>query len=556
MFKKMLKITLIALLGQLLFYCTNKKEEGLNPLLFLALVGSRTPSTPRSCDLTPLDPLYNQQWHIKNTGQSGGTAGQDANVEPVWNSSNWGRDIYVAVVDDGVDIEHPDLQLTYLTGHWDYVDNDNDPRNNYQQAKHGTSVAGVIGARCNDKGVRGIAPLADILGYNLLLAPTSSNIADAMTRNKDIVRISNNSWGATDTTGKLDDSFADSTWKLFILDGIQNGAGGKGIVYLWAAGNGGSHLIGGSPPILIDPVDNSNYDGQASYVPFVNAICAVTNQGKRAYYSEKGANLLVCGYSNYFYNEGTLAITTTDIRGSDGYNTSSTGSDYTDKDYTKTFGGTSSATPLVSGVVALMLQANPNLTWRDVRYILVKTAKQVDSGDTDWKTNAAGLKFNHKYGFGVVDANAAVNMAKTFSSFGGYSSLLSHTTIYDSPNLPIPDNDPVVGIPRTINVSTTITKIEGVQIEVQFSHTFFGELEITLTSPSGTIAKLAEQHDCDDNSDGTIGDCPNYSNKTWVFGANIFMDENPNGNWTLTVKDLGTTGTGTLHQWRIQIYGR
>jgi len=551
MFKKMLKITLIALLGQLLFYCTSK-EEGLDPLLlFLALAGSGSgaPSKPSSCDLTPLDPLYNQQWHIKNTGQSGGTAGEDANVEPVWNSSNWGKNIYVAVVDDGVDIQHPDLQLTYLTDHWDYIDGDNDPTNYYQYAEHGTSVAGVIGAICNDEGVRGIAPLSDILGYNLLLALTSSNSADAMTRNKDIVRISNNSWGATDTTGKLDSSLADSNWESAIIDGIVNGAGGKGIVYLWAAGNGSSFVEAG-PTLKVDSADNSNYDGQANYVPFVNAICAVTNQGKHAYYSEKGANLLVCGYSNYFYDEGTLAITTTDIRGSDGYDNG---------DYNSTFGGTSSATPLVSGVVALMLQANPNLTWRDVRYILAKTAKQVDSGDADWKTNGAGLKFNHKYGFGVVDANDAVNMAKTFSSLGGYSSLLSFTTSYDNPNVSIPDNN-ATGISRTINVSTTITKIEGVLIEVQFSHSWFGDLAIMLKSPSNTIAILAEPHACprDTDNDGImdVNSCPNYSNKTWVFGANIFMDENPNGNWTLTVIDLATGDTGTLHRWRLKIYGR
>ncbi|GIU70516.1 MAG: peptidase S8 [Candidatus Woesearchaeota archaeon] len=560
--KTICKFILIGFLGQVFVYCPPK--GGGNDLLFLALAGSQPTGSQQaggggsSCDLTPADPLYSDQWHIKNTGQSLGISGEDANVEPVWNELNWGQDIYVAVVDDGIDIQHEDLQLTYLNYHYDYVDSDNDLTNHYQYASHGTSVAGVIGARCNDKGVRGIAPLTNIIGYNLLKNLTSYNIADAMIRNKNIVQISNNSWGAPDGTGKLDDSLAVTTWKNAILDGIQNGNNGKGIIYLWAGGNGSSFTA--EPPfpgissntLVVDLADNSNYDGQANYVPFVNAICAVTNTGKHALYSEKGANLLVCGHSNYFYNEGTLAITTTDIRGSYGYSST---------DYNSTFGGTSSATPLVSGVVALMLKANPNLTWRDIRYILAKTARQINSTDSDWQTNGAGLKYNHKYGFGVVDAQAAVNMAKTHTSLGGYSSLLNYTSSYDdpSPDIPIPDNDST-GISRTMNVSTSITKIEGVLIEVKFSHQWFGDLEITLTSPSGTKAYLAKQHYCpvDNDNDGLMDadNCPNYTNKVWFFGATVFMDENPNGNWTLTVKDLDSLATGTLHQWRLQILGR
>jgi subtilisin-like proprotein convertase family protein len=96
---------------------------------------------------------------------------------------------------------------------------------------------------------------------------------------------------------------------------------------------------------------------------------------------------------------------------------------------------------------------------------------------------------------------------------------------------------------------------------VNFSHQWFGDLEIILKkSPSNTIAILAEPHFCprDTNNDGymDVNSCPSYTNKTWVFGANTFMDEDPNGNWTLTVKDRATGDTGKLNAWGLKIYGR
>ncbi|MFN3603071.1 MAG: S8 family serine peptidase, partial [Leptonema sp. (in: bacteria)] len=239
----------------------------------------------------------------------------------------------------------------------------------------------------------------------------------------------------------------------------------------------------------------------------------------QSWYSERGANLWVCAPSNGLPSES--GITTTDIRGSYGY------SPY---DYTDDFGGTSSATPYISGVVAFMLSTNPNLTYRDIRYILAKTARKVDPTDTDWTTNAGGFSINHKYGFGVVDTFAAVNLSKTFSSLGGYNSLI----IYESPN----------NTTNTIAVSDSgISKIEFVEVNVNFSSTNFGNTNITLQSPSGTQAKLVETHQCDPS-------CASYSYKTWRFGVSRFLDETPIGNFVLTVT------SGTLHYWSIKIYGR
>ncbi len=494
-----------------------KKKEKNNNDLILGLWLIHELNKPPICDSTPLDIQFSEQWHLKNTGQGGGTSNEDGNVVPVWNTGNWGYGIVIAVVDDGIDVDHPDLSSNVLKDKsYNYYFETNDLSSAYTVAEHGTSVAGVSAARCNEFGVRGVAPLAFLVGYNLLIAHTDSNTADAMTRNKEIVAISNNSWGVPDGTGNLNDSFATSLWKSAIIDGVNNGRNGKGIFYLWAAGNGRN---GNIDPNTGTPTDDSNYDGQANFYG-VNAICAVTFKGKQSWYSERGANLLVCAPSNG--DSGELGITTTDIRGAYGYNTSG--------DYTNNFGGTSSATPYVSGVVALMLNANPNLTWRDIRYILATTARQVDSADSGWTTNGGGHKFNHKYGFGVVDAEKAVNTAKTFLSLGGSDSLKTCSGNSST---------------NTITISgCSITKIEFVEVNVTFSTSSdFGNVELSLTSASSTMAKLVENHSCSPS-------CDSYTNKNWRFGVNAFLDEPANGNYAYSITN------GTISNWDIKIYGR
>ncbi|EHQ07890.1 S8 family serine peptidase [Leptonema illini] len=478
------------------------------------------------------EPLFGDQWHLLNSGQSGGTSGEDAGVTGAWDAGYTGSGVTIAIVDDGIDILHEDLRANINTSrNYNYVESSTDLAPHFLYATHGTSVAGVSAADCNGKGVSGVAPDATMVGYNLLLTNSDANNADAMTRNGDIVAVSNNSWGAPDLLGTLNDSLSSSLWRTAILDGINNQRNGKGIIYAWAAGNGQNSTT--------NRIDNSNYDGQANFRG-VMAICAVSNAGKQSSYSERGANLWVCAPSN----GGSLGITTTDIRDNYGYTTS---------DYTDDFGGTSSASPLVAGVVALMLQANPDLTWRDVRYILARTARKVDPTDTDWINNDAGIPVNHKYGFGVVDASAAVTMARTFTSIGGSSTLKSKASNTDSPAAAIPDND-VNGISRTVTVSSSgITDIEWVDIEVTFVHTYAGDLNFVLTSPDGTTAHLSEKHVCTDGTNITAT-CP--FNGTWRFGAARFLDETADGTWTLKVTDGAADDTGTLNSWSVTVYGR
>lgn len=523
-----------------------------------ALNGSGESADSAEVSATPVaaavvaDTLYADQWHLKNTGQLGalaaaGLVGEDMNVEPAWVAYK-GTGVRIAVVDDGLDIGHEDLVANIAaTGlSYNYVTGSSDPSYDVSDpgSSHGTAVAGIAAARdWNGLGVRGVAPRANLVGYNMLQNSTASNIADAMTRGSAAVHISSNSWGPPDD-GDLQPS--SSAWRTAINTGLSSGRNGLGTIYTFAAGNGGDNLWG--------PADNSNYDGQANYYGVI-AVAAVNDQGKQASYSEPGANVWISAPGGEYCT--THAITTTDRSGAAGdnsYNNAIYGyQDYANVNYTKCMNGTSAATPAAAGVIALLLEANPNLGWRDVRLILAQSARKNDAADAGWGTTGGTpvYNFNHKYGFGVVDAGTAVTLASGWINVGAQK---THDTALSLPNLAIPDS-PSTGVPgpavaNSINVTgSTITSIE--YIEITFSagnHTYSGDLEITLTSPAGTISQLSEAHACPSNV------CTPHSG--WVFGSARHLGEAVDGNWTLTVRDGGHFDTGTFQSWKLKFYGR
>ena len=180
------------------------------------------------------DALYGCQWHLSNAGQFVGSASQDINVEDVWTSGTLGEGITVAVVDDGMHHGHEDLSANVTASfNHDYTGGDDiyDPAET-----HGTAVAGLVAARDNNLGMRGVAPRATIYGYNLLLDKTELNEAHAMAQNATTTAIFNNSWGPADLGAP---EFTNSFWEAAVEDGVTTGYGGKGAFYVWAGGNGG-----------------------------------------------------------------------------------------------------------------------------------------------------------------------------------------------------------------------------------------------------------------------------------------------------------------------------
>jgi len=495
-----------------------------------------------ACTTAGPDLLFTDQWHLQNTGQAGGTAGEDVKVVPVWNAmpSIKGAGVRIAIVDDGLEIAHEDLSRNVVAGQsFNYVNLTTDPTHVFASSGHGTSVGGVAAARdLNGLGGAGAAPRASLVGYNFLENPTTVTEADAMTRNAAAVFVSNNSWGPADN-GRWTASSA--TWRTAIDTGLSTGRNGRGIIYTFAAGNGGS------------VADNSNYDGYANYRG-VLSICAVGDDGVKASYSERGANLWVCAPSE---GRGGHAITTTDRTGALGDNTTGAPPDYSNTNYTNTFNGTSAAAPLAAGVIALVLEANPNLTWRDLRIILAQSARKNDPGNAEWTVNGAvggPFNINHNYGFGVADANAAVNLAKTWVNVGAQVTFATATATI---NTAIPDNN-ATGVSNTIIVAGSgIGRIEFVEISFNATHTDVGDLDITLTAPSGTVSRLSEPHICrDSNSPTVVILCLEVPSNTWRFGSARHLGEAADGNWTLAVKDLQAAGTGTFQSWQLTFYGR
>ncbi len=507
------------------------------------------------------DPLYEDQWHLKNTAQFvGASVGEDINVESVWggvvgSSSIKGSGVLVTVVDDSLQLNHEDLTANIAANKsWDYASGGSDPSST--TLFHGTNVAGLIAARdLNGLGVRGVAPRASLAGYNLLWNDTvsTSNIYHAMTHNQVEVDVSNNSWGlAVEELGEAEPPI-NALWHDAVEEGIANGRDGKGIVYVWAAGNGGS-----------SGEDNSNYDYQANN-RHVISVCAVDGRGRQASYSEPGANIWLCapgGDSTVAL--GTLGPPTTDLSGAAGANTTNgMAGDYTDQSYTRSFIGTSASTPIVSGVVALMLEANPNLGWRDVRLILAETARQNDAADADWAvTSPTGTEpsynINHKYGFGVVDAATAVTKARSWSNVG----IQDNIEKVLSTAIAIPDNDST-NVQQSITVDAAADGdlvIEYVEVDFSSDHIYSGDLEIILTAPSGTQSVLAETHDClyvgpFDTLLTRQGACL-YKFDPWTFASVRHLGESSTGVWTLQVADNGSQGAGQLLSWTLRIYGR
>ena len=462
--------------------------------------------------LIPNDTKFSDQWHLRNTGQGGGTSGEDVNITTAWNNYD-GTGILIAIVDDGLDTDHGDLSPNYLDNlDYDYCSNDGNPNPSTWDG-HGTAAAGVAAAYGNDNhGVTGAAMDGDLIGIRLIACSLSdSTEASAMLHQKGNVDIYSNSWGPSDNgnTVKAPGPLMTAAFE----EQAYEGRFGLGGIITFAGGNGGSNG------------DDSNYDGYSNS-RFTIAVGAVEDDGERSYYSEPGANLLIVAPSD----GGASGITTTDIEGSGGYSNG---------DWTDSFGGTSSATPLVTGIIAQMLEANSNLTWRDVQHILVNSARTNDASDGGWFTNGAGHDFNHQYGHGVIDAGAATDLAAVWANVQPEVNYTSGTLTV---NQAIPDNS---------NTWTTFThtvnqgmKVESVEVLFDATHSYRGDMEVVLVSPDGSESELAAKHS-DSGNDWS----------DWVFTSNANWDEMSDGDWTLKVRDQGNDDTGTLNYWSLSLHG-
>jgi hypothetical protein len=485
----------------------------------------------------PSDPLFsytpprvNYQWHLRNIGANGGFAGVDVNITDVWDQYT-GSGVVIGIVDDGLETFHPDLFLGVdFANDWDFNGNDNNPNplNDTLDGivdSHGTSVAGVAGARWNN-GIGGVgsAPQCKLIGLRVLgdlNNVTEADFAAAVGWNQGNIAISNNSWGPANPT-----AFADYGGVVAAMEtGVASGRGGKGRIFCFAAGNDGA-------------VEGNTNHSNLTSAPESVVVGALNDDGTRSYLSTPGASLTISAPSGGSANQQKVTTTTlTNITNG----------------YTDGFSGTSAATPLVSGCIALMLEANPNLGWRDVQEILIKTAVKNDPLHPDWSTNGAGFHFNHSFGAGMIDAGAAVAAAETWTNLGPRQMAQIELTDFtvglepDPGGATIPDG----GLPVDFLFNAgnfTPLRVEHVILNLDIEHTNRAELEITLISPSGTSSLVL------DNFTGAAGE----QNIAYEFPLSTVRcwGEEFSGAWRVRVRDtVAGGGVGEILQAKITGYG-
>jgi len=467
------------------------------------------------------DPLWDAQWYLDDK-----RADQDLDVHvlPVWNQGITGKGVVVTILDDGIEHNHTDLIRNYdPQASWDVNGEDGDPFPRYDptnENKHGTRCAGEVAAQANNTicGV-GVAYNAKIGGVRMLDGRVTDKVeAASLSLNPQFIDIYSASWGPSDDGATVEGpgTLAAAAFE----NGITKGRGGLGSIFVWASGNGGRHE------------DSCNCDGYTDSI-YTLSISSASDHGESPWYSESCSSTLATTFSSGAHGE--KRIVTTDLH----------------NECTERHTGTSASAPLAAGIIALALEVNPRLTWRDIQHIVVWTSNwEPLKNDQDWSPNGVGLHVNRKFGFGLLVAEKIVELAKPTTFKTVPEKTICRGQI-NQDRKPIKFNEPLKITMHSNGCTGTgaeIRYLEHVQILLSLDYTRRGDLVVYLTSPMGTKSCLLSPRKEDLSDEGFT---------KWPFMTTHSWGEDPRGTWTIEIKDLGDNrpNHGTLTEWQLILHG-
>lgn len=435
------------------------------------------------------DPRWPQMWYL-NRGQ-----GLDMNVQNAWAKGITGQGIVVTILDDGLEKDHPDIKLNYdPLASYDVNNHDSNPEPRYDfinSNRHGTRCAGEVAAIANNSICAvGIAFNAKVGGVKMLDGDVTDAVeAKSLSLNPQHIDIYSASWGPDDD-GKTVDGPGSLAMKAF-KDGIKKGRNGLGSIFVWASGNGGRES------------DNCNCDGYTNSI-WTLSISSATENGLVPWYSEACSSTLAATYSSG--SPGEKQIVTTDLR----------------HECTSTHTGTSASAPLAAGICALTLEANKQLTWRDMQHIVVRTANPANLFANDWAVNGVGRNVSHSFGYGMMDAAAMVSLAKNWVTVPPQKVCEVRAQKSDAKEIVAKSY-----LVLSLEVSCEKVKyLEHVQAKITLLRGIRGSIYIFLISPMGTRSRLLDKRPNDDSRAGF---------HSWPFMTVHNWGENPNGVWKLEI---------------------
>ncbi|BFZ02510.1 hypothetical protein BsWGS_05549 [Bradybaena similaris] len=440
------------------------------------------------------------------------------NVRKAWEMGYTGKRVVVTILDDGIEKDHPDLYKNYdENASYDVNGHDPDPQPRYDytnENRHGTRCAGEVAAQADNHVCSvGVAFNARIGGVRMLDGDVTDSVeAQSLGLNPQHIHVYSASWGPDDD-GRTVDGPATLARKAF-YDGITKGRGGLGSIFVWASGNGGRDF------------DNCNCDGYTNSI-YTLSISSATENGNIPWYSEACSSTLATTYSSG--SGGEKQIVTTDLRQS----------------CTESHTGTSASAPLAAGIIALALEANPSLTWRDMQHIVVETAKPNSLNADDWFINGVGKKVSHSFGFGLMDAAAMVSLARNWTTVPAQHICEIRSQDHNSRQIPMNGRVTVTlytdGCEGTVN---HVKYLEHVQARITMTATRRGEIRIILSSPSLTKSVLLAKRARDVSREG-------FNN--WAFMSTHNWGEPAKGQWTLEIEN--SVSMSELKEWTLVMTG-